>query len=399
MNILFVAPRIPFPLDTGGKIRTFNILRQMKARGHQVTLVSFVFKGDPPEAAQVFDEMGIMVIPIAGRDNVAIGTLRTALIRDLPISVAKYWKREVVETLIRAIYENSIDLVHFDHVHMGQYVPCVPGVPTTVDEHNVECLILKRLAKTEKNFLKRIVIGREYRKMRALEKRVCRAAFRTLVVSEEDGRNLEEVCGAGVKYAVVPNGVDVEYFRKTKDERRTKENFLVFTGSMDWAPNSDAVAYFCRDILPLIWKKADAVKFYVVGKNPPESLRQLAARESRIVVTGSVPDVRPYVGRAKIFVVPLRIGGGTRLKILEAMAMQKTVVSTSIGAEGIEARDGVNIELADQPEDFAAKVLSLLAHEERCRMLEENGRKLACERYDWKVVGDKLNMLLEEFTQ
>jgi len=165
---------------------------------------------------------------------------------------------------------------------------------------------------------------------------------------------------------------------------------------MDWAPNSDAALYFCREILPLIWNEMPDAKFYIVGKNPPESVRSLEKRESRIVVTGAVPDVRPYEERAKVFVVPLRIGGGTRLKILEAMSMSRPVLSTAVGAEGIEAKDGVHLELADRPEDFAARAVALLRDDARCRALGEAGRKFVRENYDWKIIGRKADAVYEQ---
>ncbi|MDD5020326.1 MAG: glycosyltransferase [Candidatus Omnitrophica bacterium] len=394
MNILFVAPRLPVPADTGAKIRTLNILKQIVAAGHKVAFLSFVF-GPQKQGRAELEKLGCRVAVVPHEDCLGPGAVIQALMKRLPLSAAKYRVSAMAREIVRMIKEEKIDMVHFDHIHMGQYADVCPGKPTVVDEHNVECLILKRLYGRERNHLKKAIYHREYMLMAALERRICKKAFRVFVVSEEDKRNLQEAAGGGVRAEVIPNGVDVEYFRPPVDQAACRpEDSLVFTGSMDWLPNSDALEYFCRDVLPLIWQKKPDVAFYVVGKNPGPSILKLGQADKRIIVTGSVADVRPYVERAKVFVVPLRIGGGTRLKILEAMSMRKAIVSTTLGAEGIEIRDGQNIVLADTPQDFADKVCRLLDDESERSVLGESGRELVKERYDWRVVGRKLNEAL-----
>jgi sugar transferase (PEP-CTERM/EpsH1 system associated) len=403
MNILFVAPRIPYPLDTGGKIRTFNILKQIRDAGHKVTLLSFVFKKGE-EAQGPFREMGIMVVGVPGSDRLSLAVAHRAFVRRLPVSVAKYRHPVMAGVLVRLIREQKIDVVHFDHIHMAQYLDLCPGVPTVIDEHNVEALILKRLRDNEKGYFKKLLYSREYEAMSRLERRLCLKAFRVLTVSDEDKAKLQGLCDGKAKIEVIPNGVDVEYFRSpvpfgeacALTSHLSPEDSLVFTGSMDWVPNADAITWFCRDILPLIWQKRPEVKLYVVGKNPPLGLVDLGKKDARIIVTGSVPDVRPYVERSKVFVVPLRIGGGTRLKILEAMAMRKPVVSTGIGAEGIDAWTGQDIYIADSPHKFAEKTLELLGDDAACEKLGKNGERLVHAQYDWKIIGKKLARVYQE---
>lgn len=370
MNILFVVPRIPNPPDTGGKIRTHNLLKQAMAHGHHVTL-----------------------LPFCGSDKMSAKTVFQALVKGLPVSVSKYRSRAMAKEIVRVIDEQKIDLVHFDHIHMGQYLDLVPGIPAIIDEHNVECLILKRLADNTRSLVKKLALKREYQKMAKLEVRLCSRASKVLFVSEEDRQNYGKLGGNLKNTAVIPNGVDVEYFRPhVPTSTRPTEDSLVFTGSMDWVPNSDAVAWFCQEILPLIWQKKPEVIFYVVGKNPPDNIKKLGLVDKRVVVTGGVPDVRPYVERSKVFVVPLRIGGGTRLKILESLSMEKAVVSTTIGAEGIEARQGEHLILADKPQCFADEVVGLMDDPEARERLGRHGHQLVCEKYDWKVVGKKLQL-------
>ena len=376
MNILFVVPRLPEPPDTGGKIRTYNLIKQARANGHEV-----------------------VVLPFSGSDRISAKTVLSALIYNLPLSIAKYRSREMAEAIVRVIREKKIDIVHFDHVHMGQYIDFIPGIACVIDEHNVECLILKRLSDNTRNFAKKLVLWREYRLMAALEVRVCSKAFRSSFVSEEDRQNYGKLGGALDNTVVIPNGVDTEYFQPSVVNGQLAEESLVFTGSMDWLPNSDAVEYFCEKILPHVWEQNPRVKFYVVGKNPSENIKKIGEQDPRVVVTGGVKDVRPFVERSKVFVVPLRIGGGTRLKILEAMAMHKAVVSTSIGAEGISCVDGRDIVLADKPRDFAGKVIELLDNEAKRETLGSAGRQLVLGSYDWKIIGKKLNETYEQYSQ
>lgn len=398
MNILFVAPRLPFPTDTGARIRTLHLLRQAIRSGAKVFLLTFSFGDQSAEFLQARQE-GCRVIAVPHEDRITLKACFQALKRGLPLSVAKYRSPLMASQLVKLMNEEKIHLVHFDHIHMGQYGEMCKGVPFIVDEHNVECLILQRLASKETNPLKKMALTREAGVMARLEKDICTKAFRTFVVSEEDGKNLKNVCGADVRTEVIPNGVDTSYFKPElveTESRPEEEEALVFTGSMDWLPNSDAVIHFCKNILPLIWKRKPDVKFYIVGKNAPAGVQQFG-EDKRILVTGSVPDVRPYVVRSKVFVVPLRIGGGTRLKILEAMSMAKSVVSTTIGAEGIQAQPGRDILLADVPEDFAEKTIQLLESDSQRKSLGEAGEKLVKEHYDWQVVGRKLASVYRQF--
>jgi glycosyltransferase involved in cell wall biosynthesis len=281
---------------------------------------------------------------------------------------------------------------------MAHYRGCLDGLPCLVDEHNVEYKILERCSDTEKILIKRKLYALQAEKMKRFEARKIREFSACSAVSGPDAQLLEQLLaqlregstcvGPDVPIHVLPNGVDTQYFQPVTGIE--EEEALAFTGSLDWLPNDDAVLYFAREILPLIWQKKPAVKFYVVGKSPSVAVRDLAADE-RIAVTGRVEDVRPYLHRAKVFVVPLRIGGGTRLKILEAMSAERPVVSTTVGAEGIDYRDQHNIVLADQPAEFAQKVVDLLEDAAARRDLGRAGRQLVLNQYDWAIIGETLS--------
>ena len=294
------------------------------------------------------------------------------------------------------IKTRTFEAVHVDHLHMAHYLKCFNGVPCMLDEHNVEYKILQRCAQVEKSWAKRIAYEEQSRKMNVFEAHMAEQFSCVFTCSTDDRILLNKITNGLVPIYVVPNGVDTQFFQPSSNG--TLENALVFTGSMDWLPNDDAITYFCQEILSLIWRRDPSIKMYVVGKSPSSAVKELAAKDSRVIVTGRVDDVRPFIAKSKVFVVPLRVGGGTRLKILEAMAMGKAVVSTSIGAEGIMYAPDQNIRLADTPEDFAQKTVETINDPKNLQALGKFGRELVLEQYDWNVVGRQLRHFYRKIT-
>ncbi len=395
-NIVFVVPRIPYPLDTGAKIRTFNLLKEINNENN-IILLSFIYNEQEREYAKDLEKLGIKVITIMSKDKIGFFTILNSLFTGLPLIIAKYRNKKMKHVLSCLIRKNNISLIHFDHIHLGQYSNACDGIPSIIDEHNIESIILKRMIARERNWLMKLIQQAEYKRMARLERDECLRASVVSVVSEQDKDNLQALCQNGLNPIVIPNGVDTGFFKPLyMNNAIPEEQSMVFTGSMDWLPNSDAVKYFCKEILPLIWKINSDVKFYIVGKKPPSSIRYLGKHDGRIIVTGSVEDVRIYIAKSKVFVVPLRIGGGTRLKILESFSMEKAVVSTFIGAEGLDVKDGQHLLLADTPQDFAQKVTLALEDDRLRKRLGSEGRKLVEHQYDWKIIGQKLNAIYRE---
>lgn len=396
MRILFLAPRLPYPPDTGGKIRTFNILKQIAKRA-KVHLVCFSFDQSDLEFKDEFRKLNIEVTLVSMREPSSVQKAVNVLANPAPHSMVKYQSLEMRNTLIKLRQANTFDAVHVDHLHMAYYRDCLEGIPAVLDEHNVEYMILKRCADVERNLVKKLLYLNQAGKMKDWEMQQLKSFSRFLAVSEEDQSILDGLNRGRIKGETVPNGVDTEYFKRQGGlDVRAQEDALVFTGSMDWLPNEDAVMYFAKDILPLIWEKKPHIKFYVVGKGAKEGIMELGKQDARIVVTGRVDDVRPIMAKSKVFVVPIRVGGGTRLKILEAMAMQKAVVSTTIGAEGIKHSQDKDILLADTPQRFADGVLELLEDTDKNQTLGRAGRDLVCRLYDWNIIGQKLEHIYGE---
>lgn len=392
MNILFLAPRLPLPADTGGKIRTLNILRQTAKCG-RLHLVCFQFEKSDAEFARTLEQESIRVTLVPLQEPSLPRRLLQIVFNPLPYSIAKYHSPAMERVLAGLNRTERFDALHVDHLHMAHYRGYFPGVPSFLDEHNVEYKILERCCSVEKSPFKQWIFLDQARKMKRCEAQMLETFSQYFAVSEDDRRLLAELVQSAVPGQVIANGVDTEYFQSQTPIQNLKEDQVVFTGSMDWLPNTDAVLFFCREILPLIWKSNAKVKFVVVGKKPAAEITALAQKEPRIVVTGGVEDIRPFVDQSKIFVVPIRVGGGTRLKILEAMSMRKAVVSTTVGAEGILHTAGENILLADEPADFARQVVTLLNNPSRMESIGIQARQLVCGRYDWNIVGQRLEKI------
>jgi glycosyltransferase involved in cell wall biosynthesis len=257
--------------------------------------------------------------------------------------------------------------------------------------HNVEALIWKRHFQVAANPVWKAICWHEYRKMARAERTYLQKSDHVLAVSATD-RDFFAHYVEPARITVIPTGVDLEYFSPVPDGER--EDSIVFTGSMDWNANEDGVRYFVRDILPRIRSEVPGATFWVVGRNPSARLQALDSRETGVRITGTVDDIRPYLNQGSVYVVPLRVGSGTRLKIFEAMAAGKAIVSTTIGAEGLPVTHQENILLADDPGEFAGQVVSLLRDRQRRRTLGAASRRLVEERYSWKAAARHCEAIL-----
>jgi glycosyltransferase involved in cell wall biosynthesis len=287
------------------------------------------------------------------------------------------------EEIERLVAQDPVDICVADFLVATANLPDRNGIPVVLFEHNVEHVVWQRLARLERRVAHRAALEIEWRKLRAYEADACATADLTIAVSEEDRRTLSALA-RGARTTSVPTGVDTEYF--APGGRREIPGRLVFTGSMDWHPNEDAVIHFSETILPLIRARArfarlPEISFTVVGRNPGPRLAALS--RMGVTVTGTVPDVRPFIDEAALYVVPLRAGGGTRLKIFEALAMGKAVVSTSVGAEGLGLTADKEIVFADDPVAFADAVVSLLRDPPTRERLGHAGRALVESAYSW----------------
>ena len=384
------------PTDSGGKIRSFNILRQLAAE-HSVTFFSFyaAHQNDRhPELKSIFSR--VTCVPLRLPEPKSIGEIWAyglSLLSAQPHSIGKFCRAEVRRVLNRLLEQETYDVIVCDFLMAAGVIPWGLSTPKVLFTHNVEATIWRRYFEVTASPLWKAVSWWEWRRMDRVEHDYLRRADHVLAVSEADRDHFGQFVD-GRKISVVPTGVDIDYFRpSTADEI---PNSLVFTGSMDWLPNEDAMGYFMEAILPLIRKECPEVSLEIVGRNPSAKLQSLVKRCENIRLTGWVEDIRPFLARGAVCIVPLRIGGGTRLKIFEAMAMGKAVVSTSIGAEGLPVHSGENILLSDTPEDFAKSVLSVLHDAGERQRIGAAARQLVEDNYSWQNVGKIFASTLED---
>jgi sugar transferase (PEP-CTERM/EpsH1 system associated) len=388
MNILWVKAGGLVPPDSGGKIRSFNILREL-ARQHSVTFFSFhaAQDNDPHrDLEKMFHRVICVPLKLPQPKSLAeFFEYTSSILSREPYSLTKYCRPEVRNKLHALLKREMYDVIVCDFMAAAGVIPWDWPTPKVLFTHNVEAAIWQRHHQVASNPLWKTISWWEWRRMEAAERRYLRLADHVLTVSETDRDAFATVLDPG-KVTVIPTGVDIDYFQSMPVEETP--NSLVFTGSMDWLPNEDAILFFVDAILPLIERKNPLVSLEVVGRSPSRKLQALAETKSNVHLTGWVEDVRPFAGRGAVCIVPLRIGGGTRLKIFEAMAMSKAVVSTSLGAEGLPVQSGENIVLADRPEDFAQAILTLLNDAGERKRLGTAARALVEDKYSWQKVSE-----------
>ena len=385
MHILWLKTELLHPLDKGGRIRTYQMLRQL-LRHHRITYLALDDGNRAPDAIERAAEYCTDLVRVPLRTS-ARGSPRfyTELLRNLfsplPYAVAKYRSPAMERMIDRLVERDTPDVLVCDFLAPSVNVPDDLPVATVLFQHNVEAMIWQRHATVATGRLRRAYLGRQWQRMHAYERAQCRRFSHVVAVSAEDAAWFAGEYGASA-VSHVPTGVDTEYYRPSGDVPRAPRE-IIFTGSMDWMPNEDAVRHFSSAILPLIEEQIPDVRFTIVGRNPSPSIKSLAERHPQVQVTGTVPDVRPFLERAAVVVVPLRVGGGTRLKIFEAMAMEKAIVTTTIGAEGLPVRDGDHLLIADNSDAFAAAVVRLLRDPASCERLGQRAATLVRSRFGW----------------
>jgi polysaccharide biosynthesis protein PslH len=398
MRILWVKAGGLVPLDSGGKIRSFHIAREL-ARHHQVTL--FTFYAEHPNdqhstLANVFERVEAMPLRVgSGRGIVEALGYATNFFSPLPHSITKYSTRTVSDALARLVEREHYDVILCDFIFAAKVVPWKSAARKVLFTHNVEAMIWKRHAEVTKNPWRRSVYAREYKRMLWAEKNYLSLADHVLTVSDVDRQYFSDLVDAS-KITTIPTGVDTDFFTPQPGQERPHR--LVFTGSMDWMPNEDGMLYFCTEILPRIWQHCPDTEVYIVGRSPTAKVQALTG-DPRIKVTGRVDDVRPHIAAGAVYFVPLRVGSGTRLKIFEAMAMRKAVVSTTIGAEGLPVKRGENILLADTPDAFASCVVTLLQDQAQRVNLGAAARKMVEENFSWAAVSMCFAAAIESVTR
>jgi glycosyltransferase involved in cell wall biosynthesis len=395
VRILWVKAGKLLPVDTGGKIRSYNILRHL-ARTHEVTFFSYY--GGQRDATYEVDIQrelpGASTIHTAALDGSAFAQsvdYVRRVFQPAPFAVTKFTHPAVQRLVASSLREKKFDVAVCDFLSASLNFPETLATPTILFQHNVESALWQRMASTEANPVKRLAYQIEARKMARYERDSLNKFQHVIAVSDHDRQQMLEMDPA-CAISVVPTGVDTQKYAVAPPATANPPR-IIFTGSMDWEPNIDAVAYFCQDIWARVHAEFPAAVFQIVGRNPHSRVKQLAS--DLVQVTGTVPSVADYLRDATLVVVPLRSGGGTRLKIFEAMAMGKALISTSIGAEGLDVKNGSDLILADDAAAFADAIILLLRDASLRRQYEQAAAKLAA-RYDWSNIVQRFAEVLQE---
>lgn len=387
MKILFLSPTLPYPLTDGGRIRVFNLLKQI-AQKNDVSILALETQDTDKDSITIIEELGVNVHLVENDTTspaVSIKTILSSLINKQPITVTRYNISTYKQKFRELLETHTYDVVHYEMLHTAQF-HVETDLPSILSLQNVDSAIWGRLQQETMNPFYKFAYWTQFRAFKRYEERLSPMFDVVTCTSDIDASVYQQYCSEN-RVVVIPNGVDVAHFSPETTSQALAH--LIYIGSMDWFPNEDAVTFFAEDILPLIRKSVPDVRFTIVGGNPSERVQRLANEEG-IEVTGRVPEIKPYFAEATIFVVPLRIGSGTRLKILEALAMGKAVVSTSVGAEGLSLQNREEIVIADEPTAFAEEVVHLLTIPSLRKEIGENGRKRVEQDYDWRNIGEKL---------
>jgi polysaccharide biosynthesis protein PslH len=381
-----MSPGLPYPPIWGFGIRVNQFLRLL-ARNHDVSLLTYK-EPDEDEKVEAVEALGVRVHTVP-RPKATERDKRTAQLFSMFSSMSyqrrSLHSREMQRTLQELVTRERFDVIQIESSQLAGF-DFGPSVLTVLDEHNIEYELLYRMYRTERSLVRRFYNWVEYTKFRREEISSWRNVSGCVMTSAREQRIVSDLAPR-TPSIVGANAVDVDYFRPSSAQS-TGKPVLVMTGLMHYRPNIDGAEYFVEQIFPRILASRPDATFYIVGAGATDELKRLAS--ANVIVTGTVPDVRPYVHDAAVFVVPLRMGGGTRLKVLEGLSMEKAVVSTSVGCEGIEVEHGKHLLVADQPQAFAEAVLELVGNRDHAARLGKHGRTLVEQRYKWESVVDQL---------
>jgi glycosyltransferase involved in cell wall biosynthesis len=394
MKVLLLTQILPFPLDSGPQVKTYYVLRYLAER-FDVTLLSFA-RGEYSAAVEHLQHYcsAVITIPMERTLPQDLWAFTRSLISGEPFVMVRDQRQAMLDALVDLTSRQGFDVVHADQLNMAQYAQRVIGARKVLDAHNALWLLYKRLAESSRLSAKRLIFNRDWKLLMRYEKRMGASFDHVLAVSESDRRALLDAGVPDEKVHVIPISIDTA--QVSGIERGRDATHILHIGTMFWPPNSEGVIWFLTEIWPYIQRDNPGVIFDIVGSRPPRNLQLLARQDATVNLTGYLPDPEPYLRKAAVMVVPLRAGGGMRVKILNALAQGIPVVTTGIGCEGIEVEDGRHVLIADGPSDFARATTRVLQDPELAAGLARNGRTLVENQYDYRRTLNRLDLLYNE---
>ena len=384
MKVLLLTQVLPYPPDSGPKVKTFYVLKYL-ARHYDVTLVSFV-RGDQSDHIRVLESYcrSIYTVPMNRSVFQNIAALFKSLAGNIPWMMARDDVKEMRQLVDRLAAQEEFEVVHADQLNMAQYAQRVPKARRVLDAHNALWVLYRRLAQTMSFGVRRWLLERDWRLLKKYEGSICREFDQVLTVSEEDKTSLEEAMESSKREIhVIPIAVDTD--EQQPVQRDKDADHIIHIGTMYWPPNIDGMMWFLENVFPLISAKRPDTICDIIGARPPQELVDYGKSHPGVNVTGYVVDPTPYLQQAALMIVPLRAGGGMRVKILNALAQGLPIVSSALGCEGIQVEHGRHLLIADTPEEFAEATLKLFDDPALAIRLGENGRRLIQEKYDYRT--------------
>jgi glycosyltransferase involved in cell wall biosynthesis len=396
MRILWVNSNFMHPTNKGGSIRTLEMLRHLHAR-HEIHYAA-IERSNQPEgparAAEYCTRSYSVIEPLPERGSFAFAAqVAGGALSPLPLAMARFRSPRLARLIEDVTRSERFDRVVCDHLTPASYLPRLDQA--FLFQHNVETIIWRRHVEHATDPLRRGYFAMQANKMFRFERNVCRRVRHIIAVSPIDAENMRTLFGvSGI--STIPTGVNIDYHAPPAPAEVRPFADLAFVGSMDWLANVDGVTWFVSEVLPLIRRRRPECTFGIIGRSPPQAIQRMAAEDPRILVTGTVPDIRPYLWGSAVSVVPLRIGGGTRLKIYESMASRVPVVSTRIGAEGLLLTPPDTGRLADTAEEFAEQCLALLDDPAERARVAECAWRMVDANFSWDRVARVFEEILEE---
>lgn len=394
MRILFLSQLVPYPPDAGAKVRSYHVVQYLAKAGHEVILVAFQRASDEPESIEHLHRYcaGVHVVPMKrsrARDAWHFGR---SLVSGEPFLIARDHVDSMCQMIERLIGRQSVDTIHADQLWMAQYALAAraqserrgSSVRLVLDQHNAMYLIPDRLATSTSNWIKKAVLSREARQMRKYEVETCQQFDRVVWVTDEDRSAFGWAAMGSAEHLTIPICVDPA--DKPQIQRQHGAQRVTFLGGLHWPPNADGVIWFAHEVWPRVLAQVPEALLTIIGKSPPPELTNEKTPVANLDVTGYVDDLEPYLAQTAVFIVPLLAGGGMRVKIVDAWSWGLPVVSTTIGAEGLYARDGQNLLIRDDPGSLADAVVDVLQRPALADALADAGRATVESRYDWRKV-------------
>lgn len=390
MRILWLAPRIAYPPDTGGTIVTYYLLQHLAARGHNLTVWPISEARGTPQLGEGI-ELFPRTFPVPRQHS--LGCLLLSTLTARPYAISRYLDRTASQEIAKALGRSYYDVVQVDHLHLAEYGLAIykrKQLPRVLLVHNVESVLWERLANVEPHLVKKAFWKHQARKLRRYETTMLSHYDAVVALSPIDAARLQELCPCAHVVAIPP-GVDDGLFHSL--DIAEEPYSVAFLGPLDWWPNADGARWFCREVWPTVKTRVPQARCYIVGRHPPTDL--LSYTHQDVILTGYVPDVSRIIACASVFVVPIRIGSGVRLKILHALAMGKAVVTTSVGCEGLKLVDGTHVWVADTAWEFADRVSALLQDPAARRRLGEAGVQYVRAQHRWPDAAEALEALYQ----